>query len=311
MADKYPAGITTKFTLGNFGRTINPFSKIFGNDQPQYVPKFLIDSSKSLSKDKDWTSNKAAKMAHVFTKVLGAGVAAGGLFALLRLGAHTIDMDKINMAGKTAGQDLQKQYSKPVAALMTPPKKHPGVQDQNLQKSAAMDPYASTLATLPPIAALLAAGIAFKKADQYADRKEQEELNNNIANTLKDINTIGISNVKKVRGVTDQKGKSVKKQASQRIPAAASFLALLLSGAGIAAGYHVQRAYDPATIKYKALKKGLQEYAKARSLQGLQQTEPIDRKLLASLNPQKKSGKAAVDQLPQVNTEAMYRPVDI
>lgn len=306
---KYRTGISTDFSLSGLGRTLNPFSKILGGTQQQYVPKFLVWSAKRLG-GKDWSQPKAAKLAHVFTKVVGSGLAAGGLFALLRLGAHSMDMDRINMAGKTPGQDLQKQYKKPVDPLLT-------AQGSNIQKKAWWEPYSAAVATLPPIAALLAAGIAFKKADQYADKKQEEQLDKNIASTMKDINTIGLSNIRAIRGVQQPKQKPLnKKQAlnkisAQAIPAGAAFLALLLSGAGIATGYHLQRGFDPATIKYKALKKGIQQYTKARAMQGMQETMPINNKILASLDPQQKTGKAAVDQLPELNTDTTYKSIDI
>lgn len=318
MAERYPTGITTQFSLQNLGRTLNPFSKILGGNDPQYVPEGLIRAAKNLNTDKSWTNAKAAKMAHIFTKVIGGGLAAGGLFALLRLGAHTIDMDKINMAGKTAGQDLQKQYMRPTSPYLLPDKtKEQNIEPQSFSKQALWDPYSTVIATVPPVVSLLAAATAFKKADQYADQRESQQLNKNIASTLKDINTIGLSNIRKVRQADSQapkkkdKKKPMQKSAAEGVSSAAAFLALLLSGASVLTGYHMQRAFDPATIKYKALKKGIQEYTKARALQGMQQTQPIDKQLLASLDPKKKSGKAAVDQLPEVDTNSMYRPVDV
>lgn len=305
---KYRTGISTDFSLSGLGRTLNPFSKIFGGTQQEYVPKFLVWSAKRLG-GKDWSQPKAAKMAHIFTKVIGSGLAAGGLFALLRLGAHSMDMDRINMAGKTPGQDLQKQYRKPTDPLLT-------TQGTNIQKKAWWQPYSAAVATLPPIAALLAAGIAFKKADQYADKKQEEELDKGINNTIKDINSIGLSNIRAVRGVQDkqkplQKKQSLSKSSAQTLPAGAAFLALLLSGAGIATGYQLQRGFDPATIKYKALRKGIKQYTKARAAQGIQETMPIDSKILASLDPQQRTGKAAVDQLPELDTNTTYKPIDI
>lgn len=323
MADNYPAGITTEFSLKNLARTLNPFSKVFGGNDPQYVPKFLINSAKSFNDSPDWTQNKAAKLAHVFSKIVGGGAAAATVFAALRLGAHSMDMDKINLAGKTAGQDLQKQYVKPTAPLLLPQ----DTQDKTIEmnKNAVWDPYSAALATIPPAVALISAATAFKKADQFADRRQQKELNKNIASTIQDINQLGMSNIKKVRGAqkpkqskkqqsqakTQKPEQKVQKQASEAIPAAASFLALLAAAASMAIGFNVQRAYDPDTIKYKALKKGIKQYNKIKSTERLFNTQPINQKVLKSLDPQPKQGKAAIDQLPEVHTEAMYRPVDI
>lgn len=323
MADNYPAGITTEFSFRNLARTLNPFSKVFGGNSPQYVPKILIDSAKSFNDSPDWTQNKAAKLAHVFSKIVGGGAAAATIFAALRLGAHSMDMDKINLAGKTAGQDLQKQYVKPTAPLLLPQ----STQDKTIEmnKNAVWDPYSAALATIPPAVALISAATAFKKADQFADKREQKELNKNIASTIQDINQLGISNIKKVRGAQKPKqdkkqqtknkaGKTaqkVQKQASESIPASASFLALLVAAASMAVGFNVQRAYDPDTIKYKALKKGIKQYNKIRSTERMFNTQPVNTKVLKSLDPQPKQGKAAIDQLPEVNTESLYRPVDI
>lgn len=329
MADKYPGNLTTQFSTGAFLNTLNPVSRIFGWEDDtkrsrQWVPQWAVKQAQKLGLDK----NKAAKMGHVFTKVIGGGAVIGGLVALLRLGAHYADMDKINIAGHTAGQKLKKQYQRETDPLLEPqndpigqaPAQQPVVTQEALdtpqvKKEAAWDPYAVANATIPPAVALLAAMAAYSSTDKLADKLQAKKLNKQINSTLSDINTIGLDNIRMARGVKRPQQQAQKqpvvKNASGQLSSAVGLITLLLAAGSGTIGFQLQRAYDPNTIKYKALKKGIQEYNKIRSTERLFKAQPIDKKLLQTLDPQPKQGKAAIDQLPEVNTESMYRPVDI
>ena len=331
MADKYPGNLTTQFSTGAFLNTLNPVSRIFGWEDDtkrsrQWVPSWAVKQAQKLGLDK----NKAAKMGHVFTKVIGGGLAIGGLVALLRLGAHYADMDKINIAGHTARQKLKKQYQRQTDPLLqseqqkaqSPTQQQMDqaaldlLENPQVKKEAAWDPYAVANATIPPAVALLAAMAAYSSTDKLADKLQAKKLNKQINSTLSDINTIGLDNIRTVRGVKKQPQEQVKaqpvvKNASGQLSSAVGLITLLLAAGSGTIGFQLQRAYDPNTIKYKALKKGIQEYNKIRSTQRLFKAQPIDKGLLKTLDPQPKQGKAAIDQLPEVNTESLYRPVDI
>lgn len=335
MADRYPGNLTTQFSAGAFLNTLNPVSRIFGWEDDtkrsrQWVPQWAIKQAQKLGLDK----TKAAKMGHVFTKVIGGGAVIGGLVALLRLGAHYADMDKINIAGHTAGQKLKKQYQRQTDPLLqpqndpigqdsvqAPTQKQPDAvadlqQNPTVAKNAAWDPYAVANATIPPAVALLAAMAAYSSTDKLADKLQAKKLNKEIDSTLADINTIGLNNIRTVRGVKNQPQQQpaeepVVKNASGQLSSAVGLITLLLAAGSGTIGFQLQRAYDPNTIKYKALKKGIQEYNKIRSTERLFKAQPINKDLLQTLDPQPKQGKAAIDQLPEVNTESMYRPVDI
>lgn len=290
---KLPAGITTDFSLESFANTINPFSKMVGGTDPEYVPKGLIKLIKGMSNSPSWTSDKAAKTAHVASKVVGSGLTAAALFAALRLGAQYAQLGKSNLAGRTAGDRLAQQYQNPVDPLI----------QAGVTKKAGLDPYASSLATLPFLAALFGAATAYKKADQYADQKYSEQLDKDIDSQLKQINSLGLRAIRKARGAQQP----IKKKAAARIPAVLSSAALLLAGAGVVIGYKTQRAYDQNYIKYKAFKKGLDQYSRAKKAQNELATSPISNQTLASLDPADMNKNTA----PQLDSQDVYKPVEI
>lgn len=291
--NKLPAGITTDFSISSFANTINPFSKMLGGTDPQYVPNGLIKLLKSMSNSPSWTTGKAAKAAHVASKVVGGGLTAAALFAALRLGAQYAELGKQNLAGRTAGDRLAEQYQNPVEPLI----------QTGVTKEAGLDPYASSLATLPLLSALFWAATAYKKADQFADQRYSQKLDKDIDSELKQINSLGLKAIRKARGVQQP----IQKNAAARIPAVLSSAALLLAGAGVIVGYKTQRAYDQNYIKYKAFKKGLDEYSRAKKAQNQLATSPISSQTLASLDPQTTGKKAA----PQLDDASVYKPVDI
>lgn len=305
--ENLPSNLTSKMQLGAILNTLNPFSRIFSSDTREYVPKFLINLFRA---NKQTPYGQAARAAHVFSKAVGGVGATAGLLALLRLGAHATDMDRINIAGHTPAQKLQKQYQKPTASLlMASDVPQEDIQQQVVQKKASVqkkaDAYNVLNATLPPSLALLAAMTAYTMADKYADARQEKRLNQDIATQLKDINQIGTANIQMARGAKKPSKKTMQKKAN--LSGSLAFLAMLLAAGSGVIGFQAQRAYDPNYIKYKARKKGIQEYNKARVAQTPFISQSIDPAILAKLDPKEQSKKSA----PQIDQISVYKPVDI
>lgn len=313
-----PSGVTTDASLGSVLNTLNPLSFLApGQD---YVPSPLI---KLFKGSEEW--NKAggpAKAAHLATKTL-SGMAVLGLGALgLRSLFHSMKIDNIDNANAaaSAGDKLQKIYQRPIKSLLAfnkyapapkpkeqkPEKKKDKKKEDNIKKKAAISlsqPYHIALG-LTPLMALATAVAVYKKADKHYDRKLGDKLDRDIKNTQLQMREIATKRIKAARGIQDPP----KKKKEQKNPGQMQKSAAILPGAvgstlgatlavlallSFGGGFYLTQNNDKNIATYKARKKGLQEYTRARMQQQPVQSRPIDPQLMrifdSSLNKSRQS----------------------
>lgn len=273
----YPSNITSNFKWG---------------DGKYYVPKFMVDMF-GAKRGSDWNkTGKAAKAANLLWQTLKwAAIAGGGTLAARTL-AHWMDVDNIENASPnlTAGGKLDSINERSVDPALTgtvagkKKKKKLGVTKQ------ASFGYDIALGTIPVGAGLLAMLAAMSVSDKYYDKKLGRKLDKMIAKEQQIGNSLAKQRIMATRVPQTQliKQESLNKQAwdslKQKVIGSAALLATIIAGLGVAGGYNWQRSNSKPTAKYKAYKKGLQEYNRNLIASQAVQSRPLDPKLMALFN---------------------------
>lgn len=191
--------------------------------------------------------------------------------------------------------------------------------------------YGTALGVLPPAAALLAMVASYKLADKFYDKKLNKRLKAGInrAQNLRD--QLAKQRILRARGVTPMLEDAYSKELAQlqqgqqpaeqlvkdaslhktanplskawskltgkepvlgtKQSAILGVLGAMLLAGGFAGGYALQSSTDKNRAKYKAYKKGLQEYNKARLSEQNIQSEPLDPRLIQMFNAGLDKGK--------------------
>lgn len=288
-----PSAVTTDASIGSVFNTLNPVSHIIGGDK-DYVPKSLINLLRGKP-GSAWERNAApAKMAHLISKVIGGtallGLGAWGVRSLL----HSMKVDALDSdVGASAGHKLNSLYNRPTESAIEQHKNTQAeasdsaglVKTQNILTDQ-LGAYSIALGAIPPAAALLALVGSFKQADKHYDRKLGEKLDKQLSYQEQLRDEIGTKRILTARGVSDEDLPEIPKEASMKKQALQGNLvsllgtgAFLLAAASFMGGYNYQRSRDPNSLKYKAYKKGLQTYNKARIAEQNVQSMPLSPKL--------------------------------
>ena len=293
----YTPGTTSKADTLSVLNTINPLSALSPSNTKDYVPFWLVKAFKGNDKW-NFKDKNAVKTAHLVSKIALGGAAFGiGALALRSL-MYGTDKDTFQV-NKTPTQKLDKIYLRPTEALIQPEE-----QQKVVKKAKA---YSIAIGGLPLLAAIFAAGIGAKKADRIYDDVKLKNLQQQQKQLLAQKQRIALQRIKGARGIKDpaqlntmQKSEGFRKQAAGQILfAGAGALGLILFLLGRQAGKALHDANNEDTIKFKAYKKGLQQYNKARAFEQNIDTQPLDPKMVQLLNSNlNKKTSTNIDQKP-------------
>ena len=310
-------GITDQFSIGAFFNTLNPLSRLLGRDSKQYVPTWLIDAF-SDSKKSSATSQQAAQMAHITAKTIGGATTVGLLTWLLRNLVQTGKPgSKINLAKKTSGDKLGKQYKKKTQQLINYDQEDQNYPEQ-INKKATM--YNVLSAALPISASALTALSIIASTDKSMDKQVGKHLSAKKDRLKKQLDDIMLQRIYRNRGIEQQsevtKTASITKVANPLVsrdsitgfPAlqtAAGILAVALFCIAAKAGYNYANDQNISVKQYQARKKGLQTYTKNRQTQQPTYHKSLPSKLVKKLD-QKLTNRA-----PVIPGSKAYKELDI
>lgn len=252
----------------SYKNLFNPISPITGGGDkyPGFVANMFPNNPRAA-----WLASKVGAV------TLLAAAIAGGVRGVQHLNRMAEMRDKDD-----PGQKLDSQLS---TTFSVPLGKHAAadVPKQMLLMPPVLDSRNVTNTALPLGAALLAAALSWKGMDTLADNRRNKLLTNAVAaksNVVRDLmqtrariakGTISDAEVGKALGQVDDESNYVKTAAGERYPTirkgvtGLGLLVLALAGATGAGAYTYFSASDPGNLRYKAIKSGLQEYARNKT----------------------------------------------
>jgi len=324
----------TDFSWGRLGNTLNPISGITGG--VDWVPKGYVDFvSKYFPADKQ---NAAGVVAHSTFKAGAVGLLAAGLVGGYRAAKHLKDIgsiDKADRPGKNMASQLSTTFEgnlsgeeeqKKAASVKT-------AEDQAIMSPGTLSAQNLTATALPLGVLLLSAGLTYKGVDSAFDKLRNKRLDAAIAEKDKAVKKLitaraqlakGEANMDAANAATaDLKDSDVyTKAASQDKQAEVPLVrdAVQLFGATTAAvilasaigSYAYTAASDENNLKYKAYKKALKEYAKAKSGITPITVAPKDApEYFAAIDNAGTKKAPTARQLPSYDADSLNRPISI
>ena len=253
----------------SYKNLFNPLSPLMGGGDkyPEFVANMFPNNPRGA-----WMASKAGAVA------LLAAAIAGGIRGVQHLN-RVADMRDEDDPGQKLDSQLSTTFAVPLG-------KHASedVPKQMLLMPPTLDTRNVMNTAVPVGATLLAAALAWKGMDTLADNRRNKLLTDAIAaksNTVRDLmqtrariakGNISDAEVSKALGRVDDESNYVKTaNTSDRYPnirrgvTGLGLLVLALAGASAAGSYAYFKASDPGNIQYKALKSGLQEYARNKT----------------------------------------------
>lgn len=314
-------GVTNKFSPLGLLNTMNPLSPFvrtfqrsvtdpagaMGND---YVP--------------DWLTNlfgggtRGQQAAHITSKVALGGLTAAAVVWAARSLAHELELDKLNKANLTPADKLESIYedephklifdtAKRKPAKKSSKKKEEKPVQQNMKKTEMLkqangkepNPMYHVLAgSIPLLTTAIVAMASGYYADSVYDAIQHKKVNDSTQQAQNKLNQLVIARAKlnrlgqmpnkellqKHASGDNKKPYSWASGAAADLQQALMVLAsVLVVGAG-AAGFAYQRNSDQMNVKFKAYKKGLQEYVKAKQKDAPARTFNADSRIAAELD---------------------------
>jgi len=298
-------------------KLFNPLSPVMGGGDR--YPEFMANMFPGRPTTA-WLLSKAGAVA----------LLAGALFGGIRLAQHVDKVDEISEEDNPA-KKLKSQIGTTFAVPLNPIKKSAGYDGtlgpkQTIEFPASYDPIANLRNTGIPIAAfLLAGGGAWMAADIYADKKRNALMTKAIEGKSNTVRALMKLRARIARGLaTDAEVKNTMasigndenyvKTAAQSnddhpyIRGITTSMALLIAGLGIATGigaYKYFSASDTNNLRYRAIKRGLKDYARGKTFVSPVSVIPQDAdkyfKDLYDENEGKKSPRTEEDSLQPTN----------
>lgn len=326
-----PAAAWGDSNQGSWWNTFNPFSQIFG--MTDRLPSWWVNMFPN--------STGGQRAAHISFKVGADAALAAGLVALWRGIGHINRMSEIAKSDNPA-KGMKSQLSTTFAGPLDPSQKKKAAQEAyTLQKPDAVSAENVMAASLPIGAVLLAASAAYRTADWYFDNQRNKSLDKTISqksDVLKQLiktrsrvakGNASDSEVRRALGRVADDDLYVKQAALQKHAVdlgdifrggVGSFAALscLLLGASAVGSYYYFKKANENNVRYRAMKKGLKEYARTKS--GFTPVAIIPdkaRQFFASIDdagPQSKKeapAKQSVRQEQPVLTETYNKPISL
>lgn len=324
----------TDFSWGRLGNTLNPVSGITGG--VDWVPKGYVDFvSKFFPKDKQ---NAAGVVAHGTFKAGAVGLLAAGLVGGYRAAKHLKDIGSIDKADRP-GKDMASQLSTTFEGnLSGEEEQKKAASVKTAEETAIMSPGTLsaqnlTATALPLGVLLLSAGLTYKGVDSAFDKLRNKRLDSAIAEKDQAVKKLITARAQLAKGEANMEAANAAtanlddsdvytKAASQEKKAEVPIVrdAVQLFGATTAAvilasaigSYAYTAASDENNLKYKAYKKALKEYAKAKSGITPITVAPKDApEYFAAIDNAGKKQAPTARELPSYDADSLNRPISI
>ena len=270
---------------GSYANLFNPVSQFFGDKVDRY-PSFMLS-----------LFNGNRRNAWLASKIGAAGLLAAALTAGVRGLSHIAQMESLADKDNHA-KNIRTQLSTTFKGKLAPNEIE---EDPKVEKTAAFQAVEDASATdipenvlrigLPLGAALLASALTYKAVDKLADTTRNKVLTNTINNKRNAVRQLLMTRAKVGKGnaTADDVAKAVgQANAEENYIKTAGFdkkamfewirkffrgsinsaglLAAGLLGASAIGAYRYFSQTDPNNIAYRAMKKGLKEYALQKSM---------------------------------------------
>ena len=283
-----PAAAWGASTKGSYGNTFNPFSQMFGltDRLPEGWVKMFPNTE------------NGRRAAHITFKAGADGLLAAGLVALWRGIEHIGRMADLAKSDNPA-HGMKSQLSTTFAGSLNPEQNKSASADprdagNTLGQPAVMSTGNALSTALPLGAVLIATSLAYRATDNYLDKKRNAALDeaiNSKENLLKRLiktrsrlakGNASDSEIRKSLGGMNDDDVYVKQAAQDKRAGlkeiidsmtgavrgtASGFAALnclILGAAAIGSYYYFSKA-DENNVRYRAMNKGLKEYARMKS----------------------------------------------
>ena len=329
-------GVGTRVVAGPHGSKaslFNPASGLTGG--VDWVPQNYIDFVQKYI-----PGQAGATTAHMTMKAGAMALLAAGLVGGYRTVRHIKDLGSIEAANRP-GKDLSGQLSTTFAGDLSG-------EDDEQKKAASLRKTAQenkvteimspgnftaqnlTATALPIGTLLLAAGLAYKGVDTVFDEIRNKRLDNAIAEKDKAIKQLITARAQIAKGsqnigavdsaIAPIADKDIYTKAASQdkiavIPETVQLVGTLSAAMLLASAigsYSYTSAGDENNLKYKAYKKALQEYAKAKSgITPITVAPKNAPSYFAAIDAAGQKEAPTARQLPAIDTDALNKPISI
>lgn len=316
----YNDSSTPEFSVGKLLNTANPLSSLLpGQD---YVPKWLVGLFRSGNDEKDIKDKKPINAARLLAKVaLGMTFFGAGAVASRAL-MHYADGNTYNVHN-TPIQGIEKFYQRPTqAALDIEDLKRKEKQQQEAEEGITKTSNAFMMTSIPLLAAIYASVALSKKADVFFDKKKISDLEKKQKQLIAMKNDLALKRIQIARDLEPVQNsqqnvpQEVTKQAALNkvaltdyITSAAGFLGPVIFLLGCKAGKYFHDENNEEYLKFKAAKKALQHYNKARAFQRGVIHQDLDPQLVAYLNSNLQKKPSQKKQLEAVTDSQTMKEI--
>lgn len=324
-------GIGTRVIAGPDGSVVslfNPASGLTGGKD--YVPAKWIDLVQKF------IPGEAGKTtAHLTAKGGAMALLAAGLVGSYRLGKHLKDLgdiDKSDRPGKGMAGQLSTTFEGDLSGEGDEQKKAASTQSNPYDIYSPGNFTAQNLtATAIPIGTLLlAAGLTYKGVDSVFDKIRNKRLDKAIDQKEQAVKKLITARAQLAKGSQSMEGAEAAtaplkdsaiytKEAAQEkvalIPETVQLFGTLSAAVLLASAigaYSYAGAADENNIKYKAYKKALKEYAKAKSGMSPITMAPTNAaNYFAAIDAAKEDKPATPRQQPSYDADALNKPISV
>jgi len=324
-------GIGTRVIAGPDGSVVslfNPASGLTGGKD--YVPAKWIDAVQKF------IPGEAGKTtAHLTAKGGAMALLAAGLVGSYRLSKHLKDLgdiDKVDRPGKGMAGQLSTTFAGDLSGEDDEQKKAASAQSNPYDIYSPGNFTAQNLtATAIPIGTLLlAAGLTYKGVDSVFDKIRNKRLDKAIDQKEQAVKKLITARAQLAKGSQSMEGAEAAtaplkdsaiytKEAAQEkvalIPETVQLFGTLSAAVLLASAigaYSYAGASDENNIKYKAYKKALKEYAKAKSgISPITMAPTNASNYFAAIDAAKEDKPATPRQQPSYDADALNKPISV
>lgn len=317
-----PSAVWGNSSQGSYAATAFPISQVFG--MTDKIPAGWVSMFPNTV--------GGQRAAHVTFKAGFDALLAAGLIALYRGINHANRMSELAKSDNPA-KGMKSQLSTTFAGSLNPEQKKTAAAAGELSAPAPFSAANTLVSALPLGAVILATSLAYRATDDYFDKRRNEALDEAISNKenvlkrlIKTRSRLAKGNAsdrevhRALGGMSNDdlyvKQASISDMIRGSVGGLGTLSCLLLGASAIGSYYYFKKA-DENNVRYRAMKKGLKEYARVKS--GFTPVAIIptkSRKFFAEIDeesPKKKEPAVApsVREEQPVLTETYNKPISL